>query len=284
MMRVIVTGAGGFVGRHLSNELIAAGHHLVRLDRTLKPEPANETIEGDLSDPAVVARALAGGCDAVVHLATIPGGAAELDPSAAWRTNVDASMRLTEAAARAGTCPKFLFASSIAVLGAPLPPEGVDDDTPLAPCLLYGAHKAMIESWIATLSRRGEIEGLSLRLPGIVARPMAPSGMKSAFMSDVFHTLREDTPFTSPVSADATMWLMSVDAAAKAFVHALDLPGPLPQDRAVTSPPSSKPRSPTMALSPSCKALPTERAGAAISGAPCPAGFGSARSHSHRDP
>jgi len=235
-MRVIVTGAGGFVGRQLSNALIAAGHHVVRLDRALKPDPASETLEGDISDSAVVTRALADGCDAVVHLATIPGGAAELEPLAAWRTNVDASMLLTQAAARMGSCPKFLFASSIAVLGAPLPPEGVDDDTPLAPRLLYGAHKAMIESWIATLSRRGEIEGLSLRLPGIVARPMAPSGMKSAFLSDIFHALRGGLPFTSPVSAEATMWLMSVDAAAKAFVHALELAGPFPHDRAVTLP------------------------------------------------
>jgi len=235
-MRAIVTGAGGFVGRQLAGQLIADGHDVIRLDRALAPQPGSETMEGDLSDPAIMARAVADGCYAVVHLATVLGGAAELDPPAAWGTNVDASMLLTEAAARAGACPKFLFASSIAVLGAPLPPEGVDDDTPLAPRLLYGAHKAMIESWIATLSRRGEIEGLSLRLPGIVARPMAPSGMKSAFMSDIFHALREAMPFVSPVSADATIWLMSVDTAAKAFVHALDLPGPLPQDCAVTLP------------------------------------------------
>ena len=235
-MRVIVTGAGGFVGRHTCKALIASGHDVVRLDRALTPAPASESIEGDLCDPAIVTRAFAGGCDAVVHLATVPGGDAELDPLAARRTNVDASMLLTEAAARAGTCPKFLFASSIAVFGAPLPPEGVDDDTPLAPRLLYGAHKAMIESWIATLTRRGEIDGLSLRLPGIVARPIAPSGMKSAFMSDIFHALRGGMPFVSPVSAEATMWLMSVDAAAKAFVHALAPAGPLPEDRAVTLP------------------------------------------------
>jgi len=235
-MRVIVTGAGGFVGRQLTDRLIAIGHDVVRLDRALPSDVRTQAIEGDLFDPAVVARAFAGGCDAVIHLATIPGGAAELDPPAAWRTNVDVSMRLTEAAAQAGTCPKFLFASSIAVFGDPLPSEGVDDNSSLAPRLLYGAHKAMIESWIATLSRRGEIDGLSLRLPGIVARPMAASGMKSAFMSDIFHALRNGMPFVSPVSAEATMWLMSVDAAAQAFVHALTLTDPLPPGRAVTMP------------------------------------------------
>lgn len=235
-MRVIVTGAGGFVGRRLADQLIYGGHDVVRLDRALAAQPGSERIERDLCDPAVVARAFAGGCDAVIHLATVPGGAAELDPEAARRTNVDASMLLTDAAARAGPCPKFLFASSIAVLGDALPPEGVDDNSPLAPRMLYGAHKAMIEGWIATLSRRAEIDGLSLRLPGVVARPLAPSGMKSAFMSDIFHALRGGARFVSPVSPEATMWLMSVDAAAKAFVHALILPGPLPQDRAIILP------------------------------------------------
>jgi D-erythronate 2-dehydrogenase len=235
-MRVVVTGAGGFVGRILVARLANAGHGIVAIDRVLENSPGVETIAGDLADPDVLERAFAGGCDAVVHLATTPGGAAELDPVGARRTNIDASMALTEAAAKAGDCPKFIFASSIAVFGAPLPPQGVDDATPLAPRLLYGVHKAMIEQWIATLSRRGEIDGLSLRLPGIVARPATAFGMKSAFMSDLFHALRARTPFVSPVSADATMWLMSVDCVTTAIVHALGPLGTLPDSRALTLP------------------------------------------------
>jgi nucleoside-diphosphate-sugar epimerase len=145
-------------------------------------------------------------------------------------------MALADAAARAGNRPRFVFASSIAVFGDPLP-SSVDDATPLSPRLLYGAHKAMMEQWLATLSRRGDIDAVSLRLPGVVARPRGPSGMKSAFMSDVFHSLSTGENFVMPVSEDATSWLTSVDCAVGNLVHALtvDLTH-APGDRAVTLP------------------------------------------------
>jgi nucleoside-diphosphate-sugar epimerase len=234
-MRVIVTGAGGFVGRPLVRGLVAQGHDVVALDLCAERDPDVESIAGDIADPATLTRAFARGCDAVVHLATVPGGAAEADPAGARRVNVDATIALSDAAASAGLRPRFVFASSIAVLGAPLP-SSVDDTTPLRPHLVYGAHKAMIEQWLATLSRRGALDALSLRLPGIVARPRGPSGMKSAFMSDLFHALRSRAPFTSPVAADATMWLMSVETVVAALLHALMLDAALPDDRAVTLP------------------------------------------------
>lgn len=122
--------------------------------------------------------------------------------------------------------PRVLFASSIAVLGDPLPPH-VDDATPLQPRMVYGAHKAMIEQWIATLTRRGAIGGLSLRFPGIIARPKGPSGMKSAFMSDLFHAAAAHETFVCPVSAEATLWLMSVTGLVRNLIHALEAPDAL---------------------------------------------------------
>lgn len=218
-MRIVVTGAGGFVGRALI-ATIGAAHEIVALDCTPTGAGKLEAVVGDLGDAAVLARAFARGCDAVVHLATVPGGAAEQNPAEAWRVNVDATMALIDAAAACGNRPRFVFASSIAVFGDPLPAH-VDDDTPLAPQLVYGAHKAMIEMWVATQSRRGAIDGVSLRLPGIVARPAGPSGMKSAFMSNIFHAARARSPFVAPVSAAATMWMMSVDCVAANIARAL---------------------------------------------------------------
>lgn len=221
-MRIIITGAGGFVGRHLVTRL--ADHDIVALDHVAGgiPElPRVTPVVGDLCDSRVLERAFADGCDAVIHLATVPGGAAEQDPALAKEVNVDATMALAAAAAAAGSKPRFVFASSIAVFGDPLP-EKVDDSTPLAPKMYYGAHKAMMEDWLATLTRRGAIEGLSVRLSGVIARPKGPSGMKSAFLSDVFHAFVAGDSFVMPVSADATCWLTSVECAAANFVHALD--------------------------------------------------------------
>jgi nucleoside-diphosphate-sugar epimerase len=158
----------------------------------------------------------------VVHLATVPGGAAELDPALAKRVNIDATMALIDAAALAGNRPRFIFASSIAVFGDPLPPQ-VDDSTPIAPMMVYGAHKAMMEGWIENQTRRGAIAGMSLRLPGIVARPLGPSGMKSAFLSNLFHALSVHQAIELPVSPEATLWLMSVGRIARNLIHALGI-------------------------------------------------------------
>ena len=236
-MRIIVTGAGGFVGRQLVEHL--AGHEVIALDHipdAIPALPGVTVMGGNLCDPSIVAKAFDGGCDAVIHLATVPGGAAEQDPVLAKDVNVDATMALTTAAAAAGAAPRFVFASSIAVFGDPLP-ASVDDTTPLAPKMYYGAHKAMMEEWLATLTRRRELQALSLRLSGVVARPKGPSGMKSAFLSNVFHALHAGESFVMPVSGDATCWLTSVECATSNFAHALTVElDAAPLSRAATLP------------------------------------------------
>lgn len=214
-MRIIVTGANGFVGRHVLKKL--DGHDIVALDRNIESIsglPNVTKIKGDLQDPKILAQAFQRGCNAVIHLATLPGGAAENNPALAKSVNIDATMALIDMAAKSGSCPRFVFASSIAVFGK-LPTTPVTDDTQTEPSMLYGAQKLMIENWIACQSRREAIKGISLRLPGIVARPRSPSGMKSAFMSDIFHALAAGEGYIMPVSKDATSWLCSVETAAK---------------------------------------------------------------------
>jgi nucleoside-diphosphate-sugar epimerase len=217
-LRIVVTGAGGFVGRALMSAL-EGKHDLVALDNMLSGYPG---VEGDLCDPTTLNRAFSGGCDAVVHLATVPGGAAETDPSLAYRVNVEGTMALIDAAAKAGNRPRFIFASSIAVFGDPLP-ASVNDKTPVAPRMVYGAHKAMMELWLETQTRQGAISGLALRLPGIVARPGSSSGLKSAFMSNLFVALKAGEPIELPVSPDATLWLMSRQLTVHNLIHALGI-------------------------------------------------------------
>ncbi len=221
---VLITGAGGFVGQALVRAL-AGTRCVIATDRTgldCADLPDVTALPGEIDDPALVAQLTAEPLSAIIHLATIPGGAAEAEPALAAKINVAAPMALIDAAAAHGNTPRLLFASSIAVFGDPLP-ASVDDDTPVSPMLRYGAHKAMIEEWIATLTRRKLVRGLSLRLPGIVARPLAPSGMKSAFLSNLFHALKAGEPITLPVSADATCWLLSRRALVEQLVAALDL-------------------------------------------------------------
>lgn len=221
---ILVTGAGGFVGKALVRAL-AGAKRVIATDRTgldCGDLPSVTAVTGEIDDPVLVARLTAEPLAAIVHLATIPGGAAEVDPRLAAHINVAAAMALIDSVAAHQNRPRLLFASSIAVFGDPLPAY-VDDATPVSPMMLYGAHKAVLEEWVATLTRRKAIDGLSLRLPGIVARPPAPSGMKSAFLSNLFYAMKAGEPINLPVSAQATCWLLSRRALTAQLVAALEL-------------------------------------------------------------
>ncbi len=237
-MTIIVSGANGFVGRQLLKNLVAAGRKVVGIDSKSEGIATGaRAVIGDIGSAEVRAEAFRDGCSALVHLATVPGGAAESDPAASRRINIDAMYDLIEAAKAAGEKPRIVYASSIAVFGEQLPEAGVDDGTPLAPKMIYGGHKAMMETAVAMMHHRGEIEGITVRLPGVLARPKGPSGMKSAFMSDLFHALREGRSFVCPVSESATIWAQSVARCADNLVHALDMDASLmPVTRVVTLP------------------------------------------------
>lgn len=237
-MTIIVTGAGGFIGQRLVRVLAARQCRVVALDTLHAAFPDGvRAVVGDIGAKRVRMEALRDGCSALIHLATVPGGAAETDSLASRGVNLDAMYDLLEEAAQVGVRPRVVYASSIAVLGDPLPTAGVDDDTPVVPRLIYGGHKAMMEIAVSMMHHRGTIDAVSVRLPGILARPRAPSGLKSAFMSEVFHALRAGEAFVAPVSPSATMWVQSVETCVENLNHALAMDGDtMPRTRVVTLP------------------------------------------------
>jgi D-erythronate 2-dehydrogenase len=226
--RVLVTGAGGFVGRVLVQRLLRDGlggrpvDRVVAADLSLQglpDDPRLRAVEGSIADPGVLERALAEPVDAVFHLASMPGGAAERSPELGRRVNLDATLNLLDLLRAQGSAPRLVFASTIAVYGEPLP-AAVDEQTPCAPALSYGAHKLASEILIADAARRGWVQACSLRLPGVVARPGDGAGLISAFMSQLFWKLRAGEPIVLPVSADGTAWWISVGACVDNLLHA----------------------------------------------------------------
>lgn len=216
-MRLAITGAAGFVGRAVVRQL-EADHPEVALllaDREVAGFDGHQTLAGDLTDPAVIAALTAERVDAVLHLAALPGGAAEHDPAASRAVNLDVPLALIEAMRGR----RLIIAGSIAVFGGVLPGP-VDEATVPTPTSVYGTHKRMVELAFADAVRREAVTGFAVRLPGIVARPAAAGGFGSAFLSDIFHTAKAGGVYRVPVAPDATSWLMSVRCCAANLVAA----------------------------------------------------------------
>lgn len=233
-MNLLITGANGFVGKALARRLLTeelppglAGPPLrvTLLDLTFDgPEmPRVRRLPGSIADPEVLARAFEEPVDVVFHLASIPGGMAEQQYALAREVNLDATVRLLEAAraqALASSKPAtFVFASTIAVFGSPLPAL-VDDATPLRPKLTYGAQKLVGEILLEDFHRHGWIQGRAVRLPGIVARPPQRTGQLSAFLSDIIRELAAGNSYACPVAAESTTWLMSLPCIVDNLLHA----------------------------------------------------------------
>ncbi|MBN27813.1 MAG: epimerase [Alteromonadaceae bacterium] len=242
MKNVMITGAGGFVGRHLCELLLnTTDWQLTLLDNMFTDDWLAENqrvtkIAGQLQDTSILDQVFSTVFDVIFHLASLPGGAAEQDPDLSKEVNLDATLDLFERAAAQGNCPRIVFTSTIAVLGAPMPAI-VDDNCLILPAMTYGAHKAMTELALADASRRGTLDAVTVRLPGIVARPLTKNGLKSAFLSNAFHLLAAGEAFISPVSEQATMWLMSVQQCAANLAKGATLDSSnMPKSRVVTLP------------------------------------------------
>lgn len=159
-MKACVTGGAGFIGSHLVDRLLAAGHEVVVLDNLSTGSRANlegagarlTLLEGDLRDPAAVAAAVAG-CEVVFHQAALAAVARSVDnPVEVHEVNVVGTLHLLEACRAAGV-RRVVFASSSSVYGdTPTLPKR--EDAPLRPRSPYAATKAagegLMQAWHAT--------------------------------------------------------------------------------------------------------------------------------------
>jgi UDP-glucuronate 4-epimerase len=158
---VLVTGASGFIGRHIVRHL-AATHRVTALDLR-HPEEAHPTgvdeINCDLRDGDLAATRF----DAIVHLAALGGVRPSIErPLDYLETNLRGTLRLLDRARQHGT-PRFIFASSSSVYG---PTDGSPsrEDDPLHPCSPYALTKQQGEQWGRLYSQLHGLDFIALRL------------------------------------------------------------------------------------------------------------------------
>jgi nucleoside-diphosphate-sugar epimerase len=170
-----------------------------------------------------VRRLLLPGAEAVFHLAAVVSGEAEADTDLGYRVNLDGTRAVLDACRALGSCPRVVFASSLAVYGGALPPA-VGDDTPLTPQTSYGTQKAIGELLVNDYSRKGFIDGRAVRLPTVVVRPGRPNRAASTFASSMIREPLAGRDVVCPVSPDTVMALASPRRIVAGLLHAHDLP------------------------------------------------------------
>jgi len=248
MTRVLITGAGGFVGSKLAQRFAADGQlngksitamTLVDLQVPSAPEAGFpvHSHAADIADGTAVAALISNGVDVIYHLAAIVSGAAEADFDLGRRVNLMGTLNVLDAARALGTCPKVIFASSVAVHGGEAP-DPVVDGIELNPQTSYGAQKAMGELMLNDMSRKGFIDGRGLRLPTVSIRPGKANAAASSFMSGIFREPLQGEASNCPVGRDFAVWhtaprtlvdnlvlAEALDAGAFGFNRNLNLPG-----------------------------------------------------------
>jgi nucleoside-diphosphate-sugar epimerase len=226
-MRILVTGGAGFLGTRLIQALLAGGGPLPQPSAVVAADlaacaVADARVEprvGSVADPGFIDSIVGTGVDIVYHLAAVLSGQSEADFDLGMQVNVDATRRLLEACRRLGTAPRFVFASSVAVFGGPLP-EIVPDNIALLPQSSYGTEKAIAELLVNDYSRRGFVDGISCRLPTVAIRPGAPNSALSSFVSGIVREPLAGLDSHCPVPLDTPLWITSPAVVTRNLVHA----------------------------------------------------------------
>jgi len=233
-MHILITGAAGMIGRKIVDRLLQDKrigrreitkltlHDIVAPDA--KPTEATTIlpVAGNISDRTVVDRLVAEKPDIVMHLAAVVSGEAEADFDKGYAVNFDGTRHLFEAIRAANYKPRVVYASSIAVFGAPFP-EPIPDDYHLAPLTSYGTQKAVGELLLNDYTRRGFMDGIGLRLPTICVRPGKPNKAASGFFSGIIREPLKGEEAILPVSDSVRHWHASPRAAVGFFLKAAEM-------------------------------------------------------------
>ena len=235
MRKILVTGGGGMIGQKLALHLSEYGLNgdrdiqviLVDVDFPEDGAPVEQRRE-NLAEPGTMAKLAAECPDLIFHLASVVSGEAEQDYAKGWRTNMLPMWELLEALrglhqeSGGRYVPRIVFTSSIAVFGAPFP-DRIGDEFLTAPQTSYGAQKAACELMLGDASRKGWVDGISIRLPTICVRPGKPNKAASGFFSGIIREPLNGEEAVLPVEDTVSHWMSSPRAAVGFLLHAADL-------------------------------------------------------------
>jgi len=224
-VNILITGAFGFLGRRLTARLLEAGQlrdgsgvsrpigRIVLSDIEIPArhgfdDPRIEVVQGDLGDAAFVDGLVTPAVSSVFHLGSLVSGGAEQDFVLGMSANFFGTWNVLDACRKAGSGPKVVFTSSIAAYGGELPPV-LSDDQRLTPESSYGVQKAIGELLVAEFTRKGYIDGRSVRLPIVAIRPGKANTAASSWASAIVREPLAGEDYVCPIDPSDSAFLLS---------------------------------------------------------------------------
>ena len=227
MSRFLVTGAAGQIGTALVARLAKRhGPDAVLATDIRDPEgwagdfPARRL---DCMDRVAVHDAVReSGAATVFHLAAVLSAAAEADPAAAYRTNMDGLLNVLQAAAARG-CRVFV-PSSIAAFGSGCPRNPTPQVAVQRPATMYGVTKVAGELLCDYYHRHHGVDARGLRFPGLVSYGAPPGGGTTDYAVDIFHAAAAGEPYRCFLRADTRLDMMYMPDAVRAALELMEAP------------------------------------------------------------
>jgi UDP-glucose 4-epimerase len=231
-MKVLVTGGAGFIGSHLCERLLNAGHQVVVLDNEATGRRANvpaaaHYLKGDVSRPEDVERAFAGGLDAVCHIA----GQVSLirsftDPAIDLGTNVLGTLNVLQRCLK-NRVRRLLYASSMQAYGAttvvPTP-----EDTPCRPASYYGINKYAAERYVHITAERVDLDFqfwvTSFRMYNVYGPRQALDNPYQGVLGIFLGNLLRGEPLTIFGDGEQSRDFVYIDDVVEAWLKALEEP------------------------------------------------------------
>ena len=241
-MKILVTGAAGFLGRRLLTELLAGRTAVPAVSRVIAADlapcpiddPRVESRVGDITDAGFISAIVDRDVRVIWHLAAVLSGQSEAEFDVGLRVNLDATRALLDRARSLDAPARFVFSSTIAALGAPLP-EVVPEDQALRPKSSYGAAKVIAETLVSEYSRRGFVDGIACRVPTVAIRPGKPNSALSSFVSGIIREPLAGIDAVCPVPLDTRVWITSPRVATANLAHAATVPASALEGRRVVN-------------------------------------------------
>lgn len=224
----IVTGGAGFIGSHVTEQLLAAGHSATVVDNLSTGKPGNLPqheqllfLHKDVADctPSDFRQPV----DGIAHLAATPSVELSwLQPLPAHHNNLSATLKALELCHQLH-CPRFVFASSAAVYGVPqwLP---IAEDHPTLPISPYGLQKLASEQYGQLFAQRWGFCFVALRLFNVFGDRQDPNSPYSGVISKFVAAMQQNQPIVLYGDGSQTRDFISVRGVANAFLKVLASP------------------------------------------------------------